>query len=324
MDSYSRRLTETDGRGQTTSYGYDDLDRVTSVAFHGGSTVSYGYDANGNQTSRTATPAGGGTTATTTYTYDALNRLTAEAKPTPGATVSFSYDPVGNLRFHTGPGGVVEYRYSAVNLLAALVQPGGATTTYGYDNDNNRTGTTHPNGVVVTSAYNAAGNVTAITAVKGASVYVNLAYEYRRPGSAVDDIPLRSAVTDQVSGERTAYTYDPDYDQLTDALGSVIALTDAAGTKTDTFSYDPYGVDAGRTGTTENPYRFTGEHRDPSGQYKIGSGTTPRNWAGGPNPTRPARTTTTPTPSTTPSITSTLTANSRSWRHWSSWAYAMQ
>jgi hypothetical protein len=41
--------------------------------------------------------------------------------------------------------------------------------------------------VVVTKAYNAANNVTAITAVKGASVYVNLAYEYRRPGSGAGD-----------------------------------------------------------------------------------------------------------------------------------------
>ena len=60
---------------------------------------------------------------------------------------------------------------------------------------------------------------------------------------------------------------------ITDALGSVIALTDAAGTKTDTFYYDPYGADTGRTGTTgttENPYRFAGEHRDPTGLYKIG------------------------------------------------------
>jgi YD repeat-containing protein len=69
--------------------------------------------------------------------------------------VSFSYDAVGNLRFHTGPAGVIEYRYSAVNLLSQLVQPGGAITSYGYDNDDNRTSTTHPNGVVVTNAFNA-------------------------------------------------------------------------------------------------------------------------------------------------------------------------
>ncbi len=57
---------------------------------------------------------------------------------------------------------------------------------------------------------------------------------------------------------------------LTDALGSVVALTDTAGTRTDTFTYDPYGGDDGRTGTTANPFRFTGEHLDPSGLYKIG------------------------------------------------------
>jgi RHS repeat-associated protein len=57
---------------------------------------------------------------------------------------------------------------------------------------------------------------------------------------------------------------------ITNALGSVIAFTDPAGTKIDTFSYDPYGADTGRTGTTENPYRFAGEHRDYTGLYKIG------------------------------------------------------
>ena len=65
---------------------------------------------------------------------------------------------------------------------------------------------------------------------------------------------------------RTTGTHYP----ITDALGSIVALTDAAGAKTDTFSYDPYGADTGRTGTTENPFRFTGEHRDASGLYKLG------------------------------------------------------
>jgi hypothetical protein len=102
------------------------------------------------------TPAGG-TGATTTYSYGALNRVTAEAKPAPGPTVTFGYDAVGNLRFHTGPGGVTEYRYTPVNLLAQLLQPGAArpprTAT---TRTNNRTSTTHPGEVVVTNAYNAA------------------------------------------------------------------------------------------------------------------------------------------------------------------------
>ena len=59
---------------------------------------------------------------------------------------------------------------------------------------------------------------------------------------------------------------------LTDALGSVVALTDAIGAQTDTYRYDPYGRVPESTGTTPNPFKFTGEHRDPSGTHKIGAG----------------------------------------------------
>jgi YD repeat-containing protein len=70
-------------------------------------------------------------------------------------------------------------------------------------------------------------------------VYVNLAYEYRKPGSAADDIPLRSAVTDVVTGRRTAYSYDPDYDQLTGAATTV------AGAPVTTYTYG-YNVNGQR------------------------------------------------------------------------------
>ena len=43
-------------------------------------------------------------------------------------------------------------------------------------------------------------------------------------------------------------------------------------------------LDTGRTRTTENPFRFTGGHRDPTGQYKIGLRTTLPNWAVGLKP----------------------------------------
>ncbi len=50
---------------------------------------------------------------------------------------------------------------------------------------------------------------------------------------------------------------------IADALGSVIALTDGTGAKTDTYKYDPYGGNTGVTGTTPNPFRFAGEARGP-------------------------------------------------------------
>ncbi|ARI54672.1 hypothetical protein ACWEJZ_04820 [Streptomyces bacillaris] len=59
---------------------------------------------------------------------------------------------------------------------------------------------------------------------------------------------------------------------LTDALGSVVALADEAGTKVNTYAYSPRGVQ--RAGTSEQipqPYRFAGgtpaerENRAPGG-----------------------------------------------------------
>ncbi len=57
---------------------------------------------------------------------------------------------------------------------------------------------------------------------------------------------------------------------LTDALGSVVALTDEAGTKVNTYAYSPCGVQ--RAATTEQvpqPYRFAGGYQDPTGLYHF-------------------------------------------------------
>jgi len=47
-------------------------------------------------------------------------------------------------------------------------------------------------------------------------------------------------------------------DYIPDALGNTIALMDSAGTKTDTFSYFPFGNVASRTGTTATPFKWNG------------------------------------------------------------------
>ncbi len=53
-------------------------------------------------------------------------------------------------------------------------------------------------------------------------------------------------------------------------LGSVRLLTDASGTKTDSYDYDAFGNLLASTGTTANNYRFAGEQNDPSlGLYYL-------------------------------------------------------
>ena len=45
-------------------------------------------------------------------------------------------------------------------------------------------------------------------------------------------------------------------DYLPDPLGSTVALLDNTQTKTDTFSYWPYGEERATTGSSPAPYRF--------------------------------------------------------------------
>lgn len=59
---------------------------------------------------------------------------------------------------------------------------------------------------------------------------------------------------------------------LPDPLGSVVALYNDAGVKTDAFEYWPYGESAGRTGTTATPFQFVGTmgyYTDSSGKSYV-------------------------------------------------------
>ena len=50
---------------------------------------------------------------------------------------------------------------------------------------------------------------------------------------------------------------------------SVRALTNEAGTVTDTLVFDSFGNETGRTGTTDSPYGFQGEEQDSTGLYYL-------------------------------------------------------
>ncbi len=92
------------------------------------------------------------------------------------------------------------------------------------------------------------------------------------PALALLGITQTTSVVREATGQMVSLTQPSGATSypLTDALGSVVGLTNSDGARTDTFTYDPYGDDDGRTGTTPNPFQFTGEYHDPSGLYKIG------------------------------------------------------
>ncbi len=105
-DQVGNRLTMTDGTG-TTTYTYDNLDRLTMVRNGAGQQVSYGYGQNGNRLSLTY-PTG----QTVAYNYDGLDRLKTVTDWTSGRYT---------------------YTYNTAGRLADLTRPNNVKTSYGYD-----------------------------------------------------------------------------------------------------------------------------------------------------------------------------------------------
>ncbi len=79
------------------------------------------------------------------------------------------------------------------------------------------------------------------------------------------------ALVTRVNGEIVAETRNGvRHFHAHDAQGNTIALYDDAGAKTDTYTYWPYGAVRTRTGTTVNPYQYSGAW----GCYKDSTGRT--------------------------------------------------
>lgn len=230
-DSLSRPIKVIDGKGQERDYTYDKLDRVKTVVYKNASgttvaTFTYSYDADGNLIKRIG-PAG-----TTTYTYDGLDRVTADSYPD-GSSDSYGYDAASNLKTLTDAAGTVSYIYNKENLPTQITDPAG-TTNLAYNADGNRTQISYPNGASISYGYapDNSGRLTSITdnytASGGGQASQSFAYSYTDPSGR--DTSLWQSVTDQ-AGNTTTYSYDA-LDRLTEAL-----TKNAAGATTADYRY---------------------------------------------------------------------------------------
>jgi len=285
-DVANRLASVTDWRGGVTRYGYDAAGRTGVITYTNGITASvgydaanhpltlayrnqgaiagsfgYSYDANGNR--QTATDANG----TTTYGYDALNRLT-----TAGAT-SYSYDAVGNRGLLTTSGGSVGYSYNAADELTATVG-----LAYSYDADGNRVVAT--NGITATTySYDDANYLTGVTAGASTATY-QYNGDHARAGSAVNGAStsylldlaaaLPTVLQQSTNGVTTTYLYGNGLlgqddgasmqTLLPDALGSTRLVADSGGTIVGRQGYDAYGAQSGSGAASA--FGFTGQQAD--------------------------------------------------------------
>ena len=145
--------SQTDELGRTTSYAYDDADRVIETMLPGGRVVAFGYDANDNVTSVTpptrpahemAYTAGNqlasyeppplmSVPAPTQYTYN-LDRQIVDVTLPSGAVIHHGYDAGGRLATVTTPRGTFTTSYDPVtHQIASTETPEGVVTSFVHD-----------------------------------------------------------------------------------------------------------------------------------------------------------------------------------------------
>jgi len=207
-----------------TDYGYDEINRLTSTITHPTAvlnlTTGYKLDHNGNVLERTA-----GDGVKTTYTYDALSRLSTVAAPGL-STITYGYDELSHRKQMIDGTGTSTYTYDGLGRLKTANQPNG-NLVYDYDLDSNRTLLTYPTVGSVTYAFSPAGRLSTVTdwASRASS------YTYFASG-LTHTVTLPSAL----GGLTTTYQYDN-----AQRLTSLLNATGAGTITSDTYTLDNEG-----------------------------------------------------------------------------------
>jgi YD repeat-containing protein len=136
----------------TQTVGYDEQDRVATIATTGlqgaNLNIAYSHDRAGN----VASVADGGVAQT--FGYDTLHRLTSAAGP--WGSLTWTYDPTGNRLSEDAGGATTVYHYNAANRLASTSSSQSESFTYDafgrLTQDGQGTYTYRPDGAVLTAA----------------------------------------------------------------------------------------------------------------------------------------------------------------------------
>lgn len=139
-DTRGNLVKQVDGRG-TLEYGYDKLDRMTSLTDPQGKALGFAYDPEGDLTEVTR-PNG----VTTTNLYDEAGRLAETTSKTTEPlsvleSLKYGYDAAGDVtsRLDQRLESETTYAYDALGRLIEFNPPGEGATTYAYDAAGNRT-----------------------------------------------------------------------------------------------------------------------------------------------------------------------------------------
>ncbi len=278
MDAQGHVTKQTYGNGVVTDRAYNAQNgRLTSILANGPNSAvqnqSYVYDSIGLLSSRSDGVQG----SSESFGYDTLNRLTSTTKS--GATVSVTYDAIGNITNKSDVGG---YTYGG-SRPHAVTQAGANTYTY----DGNGNMLTGAGRTLTWSSYDmpvqiveASGTTTFIynydhvrvkqTTGSKTVVYLNpridLGGHYNKEtvGSVVTETFYFYAGGQVVGAYVTKTNTSPQTNYFhADHLGSISVVTDQAGQVIARYEFDPWGKRVLTAGSNATIHGFTGhEHLD--------------------------------------------------------------
>jgi uncharacterized protein RhaS with RHS repeats len=140
---------------------------------------------------------------TTTYSYDALNRLTQLFNWATWKDVIYTYNNVGNLTNldYPGWGFSMDYTYDVGNRMATA-SSWGNTVSYAYDDAGRLITSTYPasSGLTTSRTYDDAGRLTSLTNKKGATTISSFTY-------TLNEVGIRTQMQ-EASGGINTYSYD--------------------------------------------------------------------------------------------------------------------
>jgi RHS repeat-associated protein len=264
-DALNRPLAMTEkGTTALASYAYDDLSRRTTVTLGNGTTTTYGYNTLGDMSSLAHDFAGTTHDQTYTYTRNQAREIVSHIWsndlyqwPVTGnvSNGTKSYTTNGRNEYTAAAGGTVTYDANG-NLT------GDGTWTYTYDLNNRlRTANRASPATTITMAYDAEGRMRS-TSTSATQVTQrmydghDLVAEYNNSGvlqaryvhgPGVDE-PLVTYTSTNAATRSWLYA---------DHLGSIVAQASAAGANNDINKYGPFGEPHTASGGTK--FRFTGQ-----------------------------------------------------------------
>ncbi len=280
-DSKVAKQTSPNGLAQTNTYDSDDRPTLMTAASSSKTIAkyTYGYDSAGQMTSdKTVDPSTTSSGVAHTYTYDTLSQLaSATATETTSTYTATAAGVLSKL-----PAGTLAT--NSAQQLTKLTPTSGSATTYTYDNNGARLGSTVG---TTTTAYTWAANGSLATVTLPSS---GGTISYSSDGDGLRQTRKLGTTTTKYLWSHLAnlpmllddgtnsYIYGPAgqvIEQIIDTshtvqylfhdlLGSIRLITSSTGATAGTYTYDAYGKQTGHTGTSTSGLGYTGNLIDAS------------------------------------------------------------